>query len=309
MAKVRVRMRRAAENIPTPMNMKTTLGMAIAAAAIMMASCQSQREKDNSEDRSQQKIDSLERVIAQSNSETEDLARTIQDIRDGFRKINEAEGRVTTEQAETPDQQVIQENMDFIQQTLRLNRQRIAELQQMLRNANQTNTETKKAYEAMVEEFNHQIEAKTEEIARLRQQLEEQNIRIAEQDEAIDRLHEDVEDLTQKNAEKERTVAEQDAAIHTAWYVFGTKKELREQHIMDRDNVMSSDQANKDYFTKIDIRVTKKIPLYSKSVEIKTSHPAGSYTLDKDAQGLYTLRITNADTFWSVSKYLVIVVK
>ena len=75
------------------MNMKTTLGMAIAAAAIMMASCQSQREKDNSEDRSQQKIDSLERVIAQSNSETEDLARTIQDIRDGFRKINEAEGR------------------------------------------------------------------------------------------------------------------------------------------------------------------------------------------------------------------------
>ena len=245
------------------MNMKTTLGMAIAAAAIMMASCQSQREKDNSEDRSQQKIDSLERVIAQSNSETEDLARTIQDIRDGFRKINEAEGRVTTEQAETPDQQVIQENMDFIQQTLRLNRQRIAELQQMLRNANQTNTETKKAYEAMVEEFNHQIEAKTEEIARLRQQLEEQNIRIAEQDEAIDRLHEDVEDLTQKNAEKERTVAEQDAAIHTAWYVFGTKKELREQHIMDRDNVMSSDQANKDYFTKIDIRVTKKIPLYA----------------------------------------------
>lgn len=40
-----------------------------------------------------------------------------------------------------------------------------------------------------------------------------------------------------------------------------------------------------------------------------TSHPAGSYSLEKDAQGQYILRITNPQTFWSVSKYLVIVVK
>lgn len=40
-----------------------------------------------------------------------------------------------------------------------------------------------------------------------------------------------------------------------------------------------------------------------------TSHPASSYSLDKDAQGQYTLRITNPQAFWSVSKYLVITVK
>ena len=291
------------------MNMKTTLGMAIAAAAIMMASCQSQREKDNSEDRSQQKIDSLERVIAQSNSETEDLARTIQDIRDGFRKINEAEGRVTTEQAETPDQQVIQENMDFIQQTLRLNRQRIAELQQMLRNANQTNTATKKAYEAMVEEFNHQIEAKTEEIARLRQQLEEQNIRIAELDAAVSGLNESVTQLTAENEAKTQTVAAQDKALNMAWYVFGTKAELKDQKILKNGEVLKSGEFNKDYFTEIDIRKDKEVKLYSKRAQLLTTHPVGSYQLEKDDKGQLTLKITNPNQFWSVSRYLVVQVK
>ena len=270
--------------------------LALVAAALTFGGCQSKREKENTTDRSQEVIDSLQRVLAQSNSESEDLAKTIQQIREGFRQINEAEGRVTQENAETPNQQVIVENMAFIQQTLRLNRARIADLQQQLRNASQTSKETKSAYEAMVEEFN-------------RKQLAEKDIKIAEQSEQIDQLSENVEDLTTKNEEKERTVVRQDQQLHTAWYVFGTKKELREQHILERGDVMRSSNFNKEYFTKIDIRVTQKIPLYSKKATLLTSHPAGSYTLDKDAQENYTLRITNPDAFWSVSRYLVILVR
>ncbi len=289
--------------------MKKIMLLALTTAALALGSCQSQREKDNIADRSQATIDSLQRVIAQSNSESEDMAKTIQQIKEGFRQINEAEGRVTIEQDEGADQQVIAENIAFIQQTLRLNRARIADLQQQLRNANQTNKQAKTAYEAMVEEFSRQLESKNKEIEELKQQLEQKNIQIAEQGEQISQLHENVEDLTSKNEEKERTVTAQDQQLHTAWYVFGTKKELKEQRIMEKSEVMRSSEINKDYFTKIDIRVTKKIQLYSKSAELKTSHPAGSYTLDKDAQGMYTLRITDPDAFWSISKYLVIVVK
>lgn len=283
--------------------------LALVAAALTFGGCQSKREKENTTDRSQEVIDSLQRVLAQSNSESEDLAKTIQQIREGFRQINEAEGRVTQENAETPNQQVIVENMAFIQQTLRLNRARIADLQQQLRNASQTSKETKSAYEAMVEEFNRQLESKSREIEELRKQLAEKDIKIAEQSEQIDQLSDNVEDLTTKNEEKERTVVRQDQQLHTAWYVFGTKKELREQHILERGDVMRSSNFNKEYFTKIDIRVTQKIPLYSKKATLLTSHPAGSYTLDKDAQENYTLRITNPDAFWSVSRYLVILVR
>lgn len=289
--------------------MKKIMFLAVAAVAMTFGGCQSKREKENTIDRSQATIDSLQRVIAQSNSESEDLANTIQQIRDGFRQINEAENRVTMEQGEGSDQQTIVENMAFIQQTLRLNRDRIADLQQQLRNANQTSKEAKSAYEGMVEEFTRQLESKNREIEELRRQLAEKNIQIAEQGEQITQLNENVEDLTTKNEEKERTVVEQDQQLHTAWYVFGTKKELKEQNILKKGDVMRSSDFNKDYFTKIDIRVTKKIPLYSKSVELKTTHPAGSYSLDEDAQGMYTLRITNPESFWSISKYLVILVK
>ena len=53
----------------------------------------------------------------------------------------------------------------------------------------------------------------------------------------------------------------------------------------------------------------KTIPLYSKKVNLLSNHPANSYSLDKDANGFYTLRITNTNAFWSSSRYLVVQVK
>ena len=279
------------------------------AAALVLGGCQTKREKENAEDTSQHKIASLQRVIEQSTTESKDLAATIQQIRDGFRQINEAEGRVTMEQTEGSDQQAILENMTFIQNALSKNKALIAELRQQLRNANKTNKEAKAAYEAMVEEFNHQLENKAAEIENLRKQLAEKDIKIAAQDEQIDQLNNNVEDLTHQNQEKARTVEAQDQKIHTAWYVFGTKKELRDQNILQNGDVLRSSNFNKEYFTQLDIRVTKKIPLYSKKAEILTNHPASSYSLEKDAQDMLVLRITDAESFWSVSRYLVIQVK
>ena len=66
---------------------------------------------------------------------------------------------------------------------------------------------------------------------------------------------------------------------------------------------------NKEYFTKIDIRIDKEIKLYSKSAEILTSHPASSYSLQRDANQQYVLRINDPQAFWSTSKYLVVQVK
>lgn len=56
------------------------------AAALVLGGCQTKREKENAEDPSQHKIDSLQRVIEQSNTESKDLAATIQQIRDGSDK-------------------------------------------------------------------------------------------------------------------------------------------------------------------------------------------------------------------------------
>ena len=139
-------------------------------------------------------------------------------------------------------------------------------------------------------------------------------IHIAELDEKVASLNTNVTSLKEDNEKKEETITSQDKALHTAWFVFGTKDELKEQRILSKDGLFSKTKLlekdfNKDYFTKIDIRIDKEIKLYSKSAQIMTSHPAGSYTLQRDANKQFVLRISDPDTFWSTSKYLVVLVK
>lgn len=275
-------------------------------------SCNTKKEKEmESVDTSAATIDSLRQALTQSQNESNDLIATLSQIQDGFDQINEAEGRVNVEnrQSEGGNRQAIVENMAFIQRTLRLNRELIANLKQQLRNSNQRDAATKAKLEEMVANFTKQLEDKSKEIEELRAQLAAKDIQIAEQGEQINQLNEDVNELAKKNEEKARKVEAQDKELHTAYYVFGTKKELREQRIIDGRDVLQNKDFNKDYFTRIDLRVTKTIKLYSKSAKLMTNHPAGSYSLEKDAQGQYVLRITNPQNFWSVSKYLVITVK
>ena len=142
----------------------------------------------------------------------------------------------------------------------------------------------------------------------MREELDKKDIHISELDETVSNLNTNVENLRNENDQKSSTINNQDRQLNTAWFVFGTKKELKEQGIIDGSRVLRGN-FNKSYFTKIDIRVQKEIKLYSKKAEMKTSHPSSSYMLDKDAKGQFILRITDPQTFWSTSKYLVIEVK
>ena len=127
----------------------------------------------------------------------------------------------------------------------------------------------------------------------------------------------DIEFITKQMEENKAQIAKLQAmlkssknkAINSAWFVFGTKSELKTQKILEKGDVLKSADFNKDYFTQIDIRTTKEIKLYSKRAELLTTHPAKSYELVKDDKGQLTLKITNPKEFWSVSKYLVIQVK
>lgn len=292
---------------------KIFLWLCVAACTLTATtSCNTKKEKEQEGiDPNSVTIDSLRQALTQSQQESSDLFETLSQIQDGFDQINEAEGRVSvqTRQGEGADKEAIKENMAFIQRTLKLNRELISNLQQQLRSANQSDAKTKAKLEEMVENFTRQLEEKNQEVEELRKQLAEKDIQIAEQSEQISTLNSNVNDLSQQNEEKARTVAEQDKELNTAYYVFGTKKELRDQRILQKNDVLKSNDFNKDYFTRIDLRVTKTIKLYSKSAKLMTNHPEGSYLLEKDSQGQYVLRITNPRTFWSVSKYLVITVK
>ena len=108
--------------------------------------------------------------------------------------------------------------------------------------------------------------------------------------------------------QKTETINTQDKQLNTGWYVFGTKSELKAQRILDGGKVLQG-FVQQELFTKIDICINKEIKLYSKSAQLLTAHPSSSYTLTTDTNGQYVLRITDPQTFWSTSKYLVIQVR
>ena len=250
--------------------------------------------------------DSLNQIIAQKENEITDMMTTFSDIEEGFREITEAQSRVTlAKQGEgTNSAQRIRENMQFIQSTMKQNKELINKLKQQVRESSVKGDQLKK----IIDNLTEQMAQKDQQLQALREELDRKDIHIAELDEQVADLNENVANLKQENTQKAETISTQDKQINSAWFVFGTKKELKEQNILDKGEVLQSN-FNKDYFTKIDIRIDKEIKLYSSSAEILTNHPAGSYTLQRDAKKQYVLRITDPQRFWSASKYLVVQVK
>ena len=271
---------------------------------LALASCSDGQQKADSA--LSQRVDSLSQIIAQKDNEINDMMSTFNEIEEGFHAISEAQDRVAVaksgEGANTKER--LRENIRFIQNTMKQNKELINKLKQQLRESSVKGDALRK----LIDNMQQQLEEKEQQMQQLRAELDSKEIHIMELDEQVANLNNDVAELANENTQRAETINTQDKQLHTAWFVFGTKNELKEQQILVDGKVLQS-SFNKEYFTKIDIRVDKEIKLYSKSAEILTSHPSSSYTLQRDANKQYVLRITDPQLFWSTSKYLVVLVK
>ena len=273
----------------------------------MLVSCE-QMFKGSKVSEEDAKLDSLQSLLDQKDTELNEMMDAFNEIQEGFDAINEAEGRVNllSENAEGNDVQAnIAENMELIENTLLENRRKIEDLQQKLKSSSVNASKM----QAAINKLTEQLEQKTKELDDLRQQIAERDIKIVELGQSVQNLQEENSQVRAESEMNAEIAKNQDAQLNTAWYMFGTTKELKQHRILVDGDVLKSKDFDADYFTKIDIRKVNVIPLNSKSAKLLTTHPEGSYSLLKDSQGEYTLRITNAAEFWSVSKYLVIRVK
>lgn len=261
------------------------LAILIVCAAVV-ASCDSFSGGSKSQLKAEN--DSLLMELTQRNAELDEMMGTFNDISEGFRQINAAESRVDLQRGAVAEgslnaKQQITSDIEFIRKQMEENKEQIAKLQSMLKNSKNNSAQLKRAVESLTQE----LVAKTQRIEELQAELASRNIRIQELDAAVTGLAADKEALSAENEAKAKTVAEQDKALNTAWFVFGTKKELKDQKILtntglfQKKQVLKDGDINKDYFTQVDIRTTKEIKLYSKDADILTTHPAGSYALEK----------------------------
>ena len=290
------------------------LAISMLVVAAVMASCDGLTGGGKKQLQAQN--DSLRTELNQRDAELHDMMGTFNEISEGFREISEAENRVDLQRGAVSEgsltaKQQIASDIEFIRKQMQENKQQIAKLQDMLKNSRNNSAQLKKAVASLTKE----LAEKTRRIEELQAELASRNIRIQELDAAVTGLTTEKEELMAENEAKAETVAEQDKELNTAWFVFGTKKELKDQRILSKSGLFKKGQelkaadVNLDYFTQIDIRTTREIKLYSTDAEVLTTHPAGAYSLEKDGKGQLTLKINNPQAFWSVSKYLVIQVK
>lgn len=229
----------------------------------VMASCDS--FSGGSKDQLKAENDSLLMELTQRNAELDEMMGTFNDISEGFRQINAAESRVDLQRGAVAEgslnaKQQIASDIEFIRKQMEENKEQIAKLQSMLKNSKTNSSQLKRAVESLTQELN----AKTQRIEELQAELASKNIRIQELDAAVTDLNAVKSELTAENEAKAKTVAEQDKALNTAWFVFGTKKELKDQKILSgsglfkKGSVLKDGDVNKDYLPRLIFVLPKK---------------------------------------------------
>ena len=256
--------------------------------------------------------DSLMQAKEKLQEEVDGYFSAINEIEQNIEKIKSAENIITLQpEGDNLDDDArakINEDLAYLHEMLKTNKEELANLKQKLKKSGFKSSEL----EHTIVRITKLLEEESAKVGALNIQLAQKDSLISELGSTVNELDQNIERLNEENQNKQVKIKEQDEAIHTAWYVFGTKTELKEQKIITSDGFFSPQRVlqsdfNKNYFVRIDARNTKSIPLYSTRAKILTSHPKSSYILEKE-NGNFVLLIVNPTDFWSISKYLVIVV-
>ncbi len=198
----------------------------------------------------------------------------------------------------TKEEQIVADIQD-IYDMMNKNKQRLASMKKKLNESNKKNEELEK----FIARLTTEIEEKDAQINDLKSQLEKLNVEMAT-------LNTNYVEVTQESAVKTEK-------LNTAFYAFGTAKELIKNGVLTKEGGFiglgkiqkMKDDFNKNYFTKVDASTTNEIILGAKKAKLVTTHPSGSYKIVGTDGKAEKLVITNVDDFWSASKYLVIVVE
>lgn len=253
----------------------------------------------------------LQDSINTANAERDSLMELMTDIAAGMDQIKEMQDimSVNNLSSETPDRKKqLRDDIVLIQQSVSKQKQRLAELENRLKQSTNYNSKMEKT----IASLKQQLEDQQKIINNLTEQLEAAHVQIKNLNQSVDSLN-----TVNKNVTKEKEAAQEESKqlthevnnLNTCYYVIGSKKELKAHKIIEsgflRKTKILEGDFEMSYFTKADRRTLTDIPLHSTKAELLTNHPKDSYELE-DNGGIKTLHILNANRFWEKSNFLVV---
>lgn len=280
--------------------------------SVMIGSC----KKDNAADGQRTNEDSLLNIalndsLATVRAEKDSLAVLMTEVSDGMNEIMDMQQLISAANLdiETRDRKAeIRNNIEAIKRAIDLRQKRLLQLEDRLR---QSVTYT--------DEMKHSIESLKKQLTKQQGIIEDLTAKLAAANVTITNLNTRVDSLKTENkvVTQEKIRAQEESTRLTAevnnlnecFYVVGTKKELKQQKIIEtgflrKTKVMEGDYT-KSYFTKADKRTLNTIALHSKKAQVMSKHPAGSYSIE-EAGGQKVLHILDPNKFWELSNYLVV---
>lgn len=290
--------------------MKKFIILGIGASMFFMSSCveSSQKYKDL-----QARLDSLNTVYTVQYNEMESMFADINDISAGMQSLRDAEHLLTLEaEKENKPGSKSKEQLARLKNDVQAITEAIAGYKSQIAKLEGKNRSQSAEFKKMIANLNAELELRSEKITEITDQLAKTNKELAVKLQEVQHLTQNVDSLDKETKSQKMTIAEQDQAIHTANYLIGSKKQLKDAEVISRQGIFCppivSSQAQKADFVNVDIRETKSIPLNTKKAKILSVHPVDSYTLEAEEDGNLTLKINDENAFWKQTKYLVVMV-
>lgn len=280
-------------------------------SVFVLASC-GQHKKDIA--RMQAKQDSIAQLGVQKDNSILEFIGAMNEIQSNLDSIKTLEKIVSVETAPGTELKAeakrrIIEDIAQINNLLQKNKELVKSLQGKLRLSNLKIAEL----ENMIALLNKSVEEKDGEIAVLNQELEKLHINVSDLNQKIQTITAESEKTIK---EKTQVINDQTVAMNTAFYAFGTKKELADNNVIEKEGgvlgmgktIVLKKDFNRDYFQKVDIREFSQLPLNAKKAKVVTNHAADSYHLTGE-KTVEALVVDKPTEFWKASKFLVIVVE
>ncbi len=222
------------------------------------------------------------------------------EVRENLNEIKQKHGVISNQLGggEKLSEVDLKADVEAIGELMAQNQRKMNKMKASLKDANIKSDEM----ERMVMSLSEEVAQRNMEIYSLQTELE-----------SIDAAYTEIFTAYQEKVEELANTTEE---LNTAYFAFGTSKELKENGVITKEGGFIGigkteklkNDFNKSYFTEIDITTVSSIPLGAEKVALLTNHPAGSYEII-GTEVKEKLVIKNAKEFWSVSKYLVISVE
>lgn len=254
-------------------------------------------------------------MIQKKDSVMNDMENTFNEIESNLKFIKEKRNKISMIQSEGGKnrKQLIVEDVKLMDTMLEESEKKIAELEGKLKKSGLN----LKSYEKRLKNLTAIVESQNLEIADLKKLVESKNITLAELDAKIQNMNNDMQRQSDTIVYKQKQIVDKTDKLNTAHFALGTFKELKKEGIVNREGAIlgvggsKAIQGNFDpkYFTEVDIRKTKTIPLNAKKAIVISEHPTNSYKLVEENGQIAYLEIENPEEFWRISKYAVIQIK